>query len=248
MTDLVYAIGDIHGHIDKLSDAHLRISQDRVNCGDNGATVIHVGDLVDRGPDSKGVIDFILAGLQAGQPWVVLKGNHDRLLQKFLEDPNWRDPVLRPDYTWLHPNMGGRKTLQSYGVDASEDRSIDEMHQQAVDLVPASHQAFLATMPLYHETMNCLFVHAGIRPNIAIEAQSENDLMWIRDDFLSYTQPHNKLVVHGHTMVKSPTRYTNRVNIDSGAGRGDDLSAIVIEDQDVWVLESDGRRKLTSLA
>jgi len=244
MSGRIYAIGDVHGHLDKLRAAHALIQADRATTGDSAAPVVHLGDLTDRGPDSKGVIAFLIKGLGQGAPWVCLRGNHDRLLMRFLDDPDWRDPVLHPDLTWLHPRMGGRATLASYGVAIEGDRSTKWLHQQAVQLVPAAHRDFLAKMPLYKQWDRVLFVHAGIRPGVALNAQTEDDLLWIRKPFHAYADRFDWLIIHGHTMVESVTHYGNRVDIDTGAGRGNAVSAVVIEQSQIWVLTPDGRRAL----
>ena len=112
----IYAVGDIHGHLDRLREVHEWIEQDRGQHGGDDV-VVFVGDLVDRGPDSAGVISWLIDGLAAGQPWVILKGNHDRMMSWYLESPARQDHRLRNDYTWLHPRLGGLTTLASYGVD-----------------------------------------------------------------------------------------------------------------------------------
>ncbi len=244
MSTAIYAIGDIHGHLDKLKAVHNLIAQDKAANGHTDAPVVHVGDLTDRGPDSCGVIDHLITGRAAGQPWIVIKGNHDRLFQKFLEDPNWVDHRLRADFTWLHTRMGGQTTLASYGV-TDTGRNAHDLWADARDLVPAEHGDFLRNLPLYHTAPGLLFVHAGIRPGIAIDNQAEDDLMWIRDDFLRHIDSHGPLVVHGHTMVQQIEHHGNRVNIDTGAGRGDALSAVVIEGKKVWLLTPDGRQAVS---
>ncbi|NOX39201.1 MAG: serine/threonine protein phosphatase [Alphaproteobacteria bacterium] len=242
MSERIYAIGDVHGHLDKLRAAHALIRADRALTGDDAAPVIHVGDLVDRGPDSKGVIAYLIDGLAQGAPWICLRGNHDRLLMRFLDDADWRDPVLHPDLTWLHPRMGGLETLASYGVKTEGDPSALALQRQAMRLVPEAHRAFLAKMPLYKQWDNLLFVHAGIRPGVALDAQTEDDLVWIRRPFHAFSGDFGWLIIHGHTMVDKVTHYGNRVDIDTGAGRGNALSAVVIEGRDVWVLTPNGRQ------
>ncbi|QBY01466.1 serine/threonine protein phosphatase [Rhodophyticola sp. CCM32] len=235
----LYAIGDIHGHLDKLKLAHDRISIDRAACGARTAPIVHVGDLVDRGPDSAGVVDY-LCRLQKSDPSiVVLKGNHDRMFHWFLQTPHRNDPKLRAGLTYLGGPIGGLTTLASYGVDISAPPA--EMHRSACAVVPEAHRAFLAALPLVYQAGACLFVHAGIRPGIALEDQSEDDMVWIRDDFLHDTTPHGPLVVHGHSTVKQVEHHGNRLNIDTGAAFGGLLSAVVIEDRQVWLLGPDGR-------
>jgi serine/threonine protein phosphatase 1 len=194
------------------------------------------------------VIALLRAGIAAGQPWVVLKGNHDRAFALFLDDPAARDPGLRAEFSWLHPRIGGAETLAAYGVRAPADRPLRQVWAEAADRVPPADRAFLAARPACLECGGLLFVHAGIRPGVPLAAQTETDLVWIREPFLSYREPHPWLVVHGHTAVDVPEHRGNRVNIDSGAAYGGPLTAIVIEDGKVHVLTSRGRRPLNPFA
>ena len=240
-----YAIGDIHGQLARLRAAHALIAADRDRTGDGAAPVVHLGDLVDRGPDCRGVIDFLMEGIAGGAPWVVLKGNHDRMFARFLDAPDTPEPGLRPIYSWLHPALGGAATLASYGVANAADRPLAAVHAEAVAAVPAEHRTFLADRPLWHRRGPALFVHAGIRPGVPLEAQDETDLVWIREPFLSDPRDHGFLVVHGHTVVEAPEHRGNRVAIDTGAGYGGPVTAIVLEDGAVFVLTEGGRRSLT---
>ena len=239
-----YAIGDIHGHLDLLEAAHARIAADRAATGDHVAPVIHLGDLVDRGPDSRGVVEFLSAGCAAGRPWVVLQGNHDYLFSLFLDDPDAVAHGRLPAHAWLEPNIGGASTLASYGVQEADARPLAEVHRAASTAVPASHRRFMAARPGLHRAAGAIFVHAGIRPGIALEKQSLRDLLWIRDSFLGDRRDHGALVVHGHTAIDAPTHYGNRVNIDSGAAWGGPLSAVVVEEGAVWLLGPAGRQPL----
>jgi len=234
-----YAIGDIHGHLDLLKRAHDRIAADMAAHGP--APVIHVGDLEDRGPDSRGVIDWLMAGIAAGQDWVVLKGNHDRLFTRFLDDPLQADPGLRTDLSWLHPRLGGAATLASYGVRNAGDRPVAPVHAEALLAVPPEHAAFLNALPTSHRRGAVLFVHAGIRPGVAVEDQTEDDLVWIRQPFLEDPRDHGFLVVHGHTAIPEPHHHGNRVNIDSSAAYGGPLTAIAIDGHQVFHLTGAGR-------
>ena len=241
----VYAIGDIHGQLDMLRAAHARIAADREICGDALAPVVHLGDYCDRGPDTAGVIQFLIEGVRAGNPWRTVLGNHDRLFRNFLRDPNTVDARLRSDYTWLTPNMGGRETLQSYGVGDGVLPSADELHREALVGVPAEHIAFLDGLETFVELEELVFVHAGIRPGIPMRAQTEDDLIWIRNEFLHDDRDHGKLVVHGHTPVETPMHCGNRVNLDTGAGYFRPLTAAVFERRDCWILTDSGRVALT---
>ena len=244
-----YAIGDIHGHLDKLQAAHALIAADRARYGTD-APIVHVGDLIDRGPDCRGVVEYLMQGQAEGEPWVVLKGNHDRMLTGFLRDPGYHDPGVRPDLHWFDPRLGGLATLASYGVEAALGGDLAVIHAQAMAAVPRAHVAFIDALPLYHLRGEALFVHAGIRPGVDLRDQVEEDLVWIRKVFLDDTRDHGALVVHGHTAIDRATHYGNRLNIDSSVAYGGHLSAVLIDGRDAWLLAEDGRVPLpvTALA
>lgn len=239
----LYAIGDIHGHLGLLQAAHDLIADDMASHGTG--PVVHVGDLVDRGPDSKGVIDFLIQGQAQGQDWTVLKGNHDRMFARFLRDPFEPEPGLRADLGWLHPKLGGPSTLASYGVEKAADRPVAKVHADALEAVPQAHLDYLNGLPVLHRLGEVVFVHAGIRPGVALDRQTETDLIWIREPFLTRTESFGPLIVHGHTAIDAATHYGNRLNLDSSAAYGGPLSAVVIEGRDVALLTSGGRKKLT---
>lgn len=236
-----YAIGDVHGHLDKLIAAHDLILADRLRVGDDEAPVVHVGDLPDRGPDSAGVIGWLMERQQADPRVVVLKGNHDRMLTLFLRDPTQHDPGLREDLTWLDPRLGGAATLASYGVADADRRAVDDLHAEALRRIPPSHRRYLEALPTSFLHGTALFVHAGVRPGVDLHAQTETDLVWIRQGFLDNIQDHGALVVHGHTAIGRATHYGNRLNIDSSVAYGGPLSAVVIEGCDAWLLTERGR-------
>jgi serine/threonine protein phosphatase 1 len=238
----LYAIGDIHGHLSLLRAAHDLIAADMARHG--AGPVIHVGDLVDRGPDCRGVIDFLIDGIAEGADWVVLKGNHDRMFSRFLRDPFEPEPGLRADLGWLHPKLGGPSTLTSYGVENAADRPVAKVHADALAAVPRAHVDFLAARPTLHQAGDCAFVHAGIRPGVALDDQTETDLVWIREPFLMDPVSHGPLIVHGHTAIDRATHYGNRLNLDSGAAYGGPLSAVVIEGRQAALLTPHGRHKL----
>ena len=245
MTQSVYAIGDVHGDLDQLDTMLNQIEKDRADNTVDDFKAIFIGDLVDRRENSKGVIDRLLNGLESGNPWVVLKGNHDRLFAMFLRSPEAADPILRPDYTWLHPRMGGRETLESYGVVFTEDKPLAELHKEAVAAVPERHLQFLETLPLTWENDRYFFCHAGVNPQKPLDAQTEDELVWIRAPFHDWTEPFPKIIVHGHTPIDEVTHYGNRINIDTGAAWGHRLSAIVLEDDLVFEIGKTGRIPLT---
>ncbi|MFW8634021.1 metallophosphoesterase family protein [Cribrihabitans pelagius] len=241
MTTPLYAIGDIHGQHAMLEAALALIEAD----GGRDAQIVFLGDYVDRGPDSRGVIGLLQQGQAEGRNWICLKGNHDRMFEWFLEDIPRHDPYLLIGYHWLHDRIGGRDTLASYGLTFPDRTRLSELHARAADAVPTAHAAFLRGLPAIWETEDIAFAHAGIRPGAALHQQSEDDLLWIRQEFLDHRGPHPKLIVHGHTALQEPRHYGNRVNLDSGAGFGRPLTAAVFEEGKVWRLTRTGREPLT---
>jgi len=240
MGDPIYVIADIHGQLDALERALSRIDAD----GGTGAEVVFLGDLVDRGPDSRGVIAHLMAGLAQGRNWHVLKGNHDRMFARFVRIGDQHDARILSGIGWLHPRLGGLATLESYGVTDAAGISVEMAGASARNAVPEAHLAFIDAMPLYLERGPLLFVHAGILPGIPLGAQTEDDLVWIRDPFLNDTRAHPWLVVHGHTALEQPHHFGNRVDLDGGAGYGRPLFPAVFEGNDCWLLTDDGRRAL----
>lgn len=241
----VYAIGDIHGQHDMLRWAHDRIEADRAKYADVDDVTVHLGDLVDRGPESNKVLETLIAGESEGRPWTVLLGNHDRMFSMFMEDPTKPDPNLRVDLDWLDHRLGGTQTLASYGISRGRFQSLASYHRKAIAAVPAGHIEYIRNLPLSHRSGDILFVHAGIRPGIPLDDQSESDLVWIREPFLTDESDHGALIVHGHTVVDEPTHYGNRVALDTGAGYGRPLTVAVFEEGKVWVLTDNGRVPLT---
>jgi len=237
----VYAIGDIHGYLGELENAHALIAADRARVGDARAAVVHIGDLCDRGPDTKGVIDFLLAGRDRGENWITLMGNHDRLFAWFLEDVPRHDPHLMIGWSYFHPGVGGIQTLASYGIEIGERERLSALHARARDIIPETHRRFIQSLPTSHETDEHIFVHAGIRPGIPLAEQDEEDLVWIRHEFHNDPRDHGKLIVHGHTPIDVVTHYGNRVNIDTGAGYGKPLVPVAIEGRNVFALTEIGR-------
>jgi len=239
LTETTYAIGDIHGHLEKLRQAHALIAEDRRRAGVAAAPVVHVGDLVDRGPDASGVIEFLIGGIGRGETWVALMGNHDRMFADFLAGDDLRSEW--DGFDWLRPSFGGAATLASYGVAPTEGRSVAAIRAEALARVPRAHREFVAGLPLWYRAGEAVFVHAGIRPGVPLEAQAEEDLVWIRAPFLFDTSDHGALIVHGHTPVEAATHYGNRLNIDTGAGFGRPLSAVAVEGRRAWLLTPEGR-------
>lgn len=236
-----YAIGDIHGHLDLLRAAHERVARDDAAHG-GGGRLVHVGDLQDRGPDSRGVVDYLMRGQAEGLPWIVLKGNHDRFLPRFAWQPEWIDPGLASGRHWLeHPSLGAAETLASYGV---EIRDPARTHAEVLRAVPEAHLRWLDGLPLWHLVPQALFVHAGIRPGVDLARQTEHDLVWIRKGFLDNASDHGLLVVHGHSPVKQVTHFGNRLAIDTGAAYGGPLSVVVFDETGLHLLTEAGREPI----
>ncbi len=239
---MLYAIADSHGFLGSLKVALTRIRAD----GGADAPVVFLGDYVDRGPDSRGVIDLLIGGLDKGRPWTCLMGNHDRMFARFLDDATHHDDHILSHKSWLSTSLGGARTLESYGIADAADRPVAEVHAEARDKVPAAHRAFLGALRTYHETDEHIFVHAGIRPGVPMAEQDEDDLVWIRDPFLFDPRDHGKLVVHGHTAVRWPEAHANRINLDGGAGFGKPLTPAVWDGTDWFLLTENGREPFWS--
>lgn len=240
MSEPVYAIGDIHGQAEELDRVLTLIDAD----GGGGAKVVFLGDYTDRGPDSRGVLDRLIAGRAEGRNWTCLLGNHDRMFRMFMDSPPQEDPHMMVELYWLHPRLGGDTTLMSYGVEVSGTRRVKDVHTDAMEVVPKSHIAFLANLSLTFETDGLFFAHAGIRPGVPLAAQTEEDLIWIRKEFHDFKEPHPKLVVHGHTPVEAAWHYGNRVNLDTGAGYDRPLTVCVFEAEQCFLLGPHGRTVL----
>lgn len=238
MTQPIYVIPDIHGQDALLAEALDRIEAD----GGARARVVFLGDLVDRGPDSRAVIERLMRGQDEGRDWVVLRGNHDQLFLDFLDAGTIHSPRILSGKSWLNARLGGADTLAAYGVQASE--SVPRW-PEARAAVPRAHRDWLASLPHAHEAGALLFVHAGIRPGLPLAAQDPDDLIWIRNGFLDHNAPHPWLVVHGHTALEHPAHFGNRIDLDGGAGYGRPLWPAVFEGTDCWLLTEAGRVPLT---
>lgn len=238
----VYAVGDIHGRSEGLAVAHARIAADRDRTGDGAAPVVHLGDLIAKGPDSRGVIETLMEGQQRGEPWLALKGNHEKLLLTFLDDPYARDPGFKAEGRWIDPQYGGSAALSSFGIVDPAGRPVNEVHAEATVRVPRAVRNWLGALPNSWLTPDILFVHAGIRPGVDLLAQVEADLLWIRRPFHDDPRDHGALVVHGHTPGPQVRHYGNRLNIDTNAAVGGPVTAVVLEGRNAWELTEAGRR------
>ncbi|NDV53151.1 serine/threonine protein phosphatase [Yangia sp. PrR007] len=236
----IFVIGDIHGQIDRLHEALEYIAND----AHAGAPIVFLGDYVDRGPDSRAVIELLMQGQAEGRPWTCLMGNHDRFLLRYLGNPRYMDPNVSRPLLWTDPPLGGARTLASYGVDVSEGRDLHDIHADALEAVPQAHRDWIANLPRLHETEDHIFVHAGLRPGVLLNYQKEDDLVWIRAPFLDWQGDWGRLVVHGHTALDAPQLYSNRLNMDGGAGYGRPLRPGLLLGREAFVLGPGGRLRL----
>jgi serine/threonine protein phosphatase 1 len=219
----VYAVGDIHGRADVLAELLKLIDQDLEARPNMRSIEVFLGDYIDRGPHSRQVLDLLIARRQQ-RVAVFLKGNHETCAYQVLSNPS----VLSD---WLQ--IGGINTLLSYGIDPSGcDR--DQQAQQVVaaafrQALPDSHYRFLQELALSFSCGDYFFVHAGVRPGIPLVRQSEQDLIWIREEFLLHEEDFGKVVVHGHSPTNLPDIRPNRINIDTGAYATGRLTCLVLE-------------------
>ena len=229
----VYAIGDIHGELGLLKHLHELVLDDASRIPVPRNVVVYLGDYVDRGPDSAGVIERILSEPLQDFETIYLKGNHEDLLLHFLTDASVAS-------VWL-PN-GGADTLESYGIAAhsfvSEPSELTALQEAFNGKLPASHLAFFEGLSSSHVEGNYAFVRAGILPGLSLAQQNPADLMWIRDEFLYSDEDYGYVVVHGHTPSDYPEFRRNRINVDTGAFYTGRLTAVVLQGEDVKFLNT----------
>jgi serine/threonine protein phosphatase 1 len=216
-----YVIGDIHGQLDLFEELILAVERDDLDAGPAETTIILLGDLVDRGPDSAGVLDRARRW-QAERPVRILAGNHEEMFLKSFSDINMLRHFLK---------HGGRETVLSYGVNQKRynEATLEDLQNIMRAYVPVEDQIFMRTFEEHFTLGDYAFVHAGINPEVPLEDQTRQDLLWIRDPFLSYPGQHSHLIVHGHTIVEDVVERPNRIGIDTGAYRFGRLTALVLE-------------------
>ncbi len=218
----IYAIGDVHGRADLL-DRKLSLIDAHIAAHPVARPIfLFVGDYIDRGPASREVLDLLI-NCEKGREMIFLRGNHDVFILNFIENP-----ALLSDWS----KIGGLETLMSYGVQPSlnADAITQKELAKALDAaLPEEHRKFLLGLDTCFPCGSYFFVHAGVRPGIALADQREEDMLWIRDEFLLHEEDFGKIVVHGHTPVREIDIRTNRINIDTGAYVTGRLSCVMLE-------------------
>lgn len=227
-----YAVGDVHGRRDLLARLHERILEDAATY-DGDKEIVYLGDYVDRGLESKEVIDLLINQPLPGFRSTHLMGNHEQAMLEFLSN-------IEICESWLA--FGGSATLHSYGIpfDVLQPSAEDYLDLQTTlkQQMPADHVDFLRNLKPYREIDGYLFVHAGVRPGVPLEKQTAADLLWIREDFLGSKADHGHVVVHGHSVAFRPEFKPNRIGIDTGAYATGVLSCVVLEGEDRRVLNT----------
>ena len=216
----VYAIGDIHGCLAELRKLHAAIEDDLARRPSGSALLLHLGDYIDFGPDSAGVVALLASGPPiGGLPTINLMGDHERTALDALSG----DGAAATD--WLH--VGGQAALDSWGIPAGTARGGWRR------FVPTAHTEFLQALSIDHSDGDYLFVHAGIRPGVPLLHQTEDDKLGIRQSFLASEHDFGVVVVHGHSAIPTPMVRPNRIGIDTGAGNGGRLTCAVFEEDGV---------------
>jgi serine/threonine protein phosphatase 1 len=227
-----YAIGDVHGRLDLLDELLARVEADNRARGPAKTWLVFLGDLVDRGPDSRGVLERLTTRPPDFARPVYLQGNHEEFFLSVL------DGDASVVQHWLA--YGGSECAESYGVSPgwTLNATPEAIAERLAQNVPAEHVEFLRRLADSFRFGDYLFVHAGIRPGVEIDRQTSRDLRWIREGFLDDLTDHGVMVVHGHTIVERPEQHPNRIAIDTGAYRNGTLTAIGLEGKERWFLSA----------
>ena len=228
----IYSIGDIHGRSDLLEKLLKKIQEDVKKKPVRNNTIIFLGDYIDRGKNSKKVVELII-NLSDRFKKIFLKGNHEDMLNNFLKDPNLLD-------IWLV--NGGDKTLINYGVNLKKfflgKKDALQIQKEFLNKIPRRHLHFLKSLKHFYQISNYFFTHAGVRPNIKLSKQNKKDLMWIREPFLSSKYDFGKIIVHGHTPSYQPEVKSNRIGIDTCAHITNLLTSLVIEENKLRFIQT----------
>lgn len=231
---VVYAVGDIHGRRDLLGALHARIVADAQSRVTTRRIIVYLGDYIDRGPDSRAVIDLVRSDHPQGFEKVWLRGNHEDFLIRFLHD-------AYVGHNWLA--NGGGATLASYGIDVAAEMATGDMKALQTRLhhrISHRHRDFLEETTLSYRIGDYFFAHAGVRPGVPLDRQRAKDLMWIREEFLDATVDHGAFVVHGHTPVLEPELLANRADIDTGAVFSGRLTALALFEDEQRIIQAVG--------
>lgn len=220
---VVYAIGDIHGRLDLLHQLEEKIQRDAATVDAERGLMVYLGDYIDRGDDSYGVIEHLMRAPPHPFDRICLIGNHESYLLRYLDDSSVAT-------AWLA--NGGRETLMSYGISPPDDVAGDawpeRIQAELRARLPHSHEGFLRALALSHREGDYLFVHAGIRPGVPLDQQDPEDLVWIRKEFLTDQRDFGAVVVHGHSVRPEPENLPNRIGIDTGAYKTGRLTCAVL--------------------
>ena len=228
----MYAVGDVHGRLDLLNALLAKIEADREQAPALEHHLVLLGDYIDRGPESAGVLDRIM-GLASSEPnLTLLKGNHEDMMLRAIDGD--RNQLM------LWARNGGRETVLSYGMDETDYDHADfhQLEEILPDVVPSTHIAFLRELRISRAIDGYLFVHAGIHPAVALDEQTAADQMWIRTRFLESDDDHGAMVVHGHCITDDVEIRHNRIGVDTGAYMSNRLSAVVLEGKSCRVLDA----------
>jgi serine/threonine protein phosphatase 1 len=222
----VYAIGDVHGCIDRLAAIHEQIAEDLAARPIQHTTLVHLGDYVDRGNDSAQVIDWLINRPPVPVDTIInLMGNHEHMMLSAIAGIDKEAAAV-----WL--SNGGADSLLSWGI----SRSVPPVEWAA--RIPVQHLLFLRDMPISHRIGPYMFVHAGIQPGIPLDQQSRHDMLWIREPFLTSRADHGAVIVHGHTPKRDPVVQPNRIAIDTGAVLGGALTCVMLQDDKLAFLQA----------
>ena len=228
----IYAIGDVHGRNDLLQQLIEKIIDDDASRGDTKAEIIFLGDLIDRGPDSAGVLETVMRLKQEWGEVRFLMGNHEEV---YLQAATGSEKATR-----FFNRIGGKETILSYDISMQEYMSLDnaELAERLPNLIPDRHIDFIKAFEDQIVIGDYAFVHAGIRPGVPLDAQKPKDLRWIREEFLSVQEPHEKVIVYGHTINGDVIEKGNRIGIDTGAYYTEKLTALALEGDRRWYLDT----------